>query len=49
MEARGIFPRFERMPLMPLDNNQMTFVRNEMEKIEPYINQVKDIHFKSKR
>ena len=49
MEARGIFPRFERMPLMPLDNNQMNFVRNEMAKIEPYINQVKDIHFKAKR
>ena len=49
MEARGIFPRFERMPLMPLDNNQMSIVRTEMARIEPFINQVKDIYFNSKR
>ena len=35
------FPRFERMPLLPLDNKQMEIVKIEMKKIEPYIDQVK--------
>ena len=48
MEARKIFPRFERMPLMPINDIQMEYVRNEMKKIEPFIDQVKDIYFKTK-
>ena len=48
MEARNIFPRFERMPLLPLDNKQMELVKIEIKKIEPYIDQVKKIYFKNK-
>ena len=48
METRNIFPRFERMPLLPLDNEQMELVKIEMNKIEPYIDQVKEIYFKNK-
>ena len=36
------------MPLLPLDNEQMELVKIEMNKIEPYIDQVKEIYFKNK-
>ena len=48
MEARNIFPRFERMPLLSLDNKQMELVKIEIKKIEPYIDQVKKIYFQNK-
>tara|TARA_B100000212_G_C27385019_1_gene538994 strand:- start:14770 stop:15735 length:966 start_codon:yes stop_codon:yes gene_type:complete len=38
LEFRGIFSRFERMPMMPIDQTEMKYVINEMKEIEKSIN-----------
>lgn len=40
LEAKGIFQRYERMPMMPVDDKDMLYVKEEMRKIEISIKKV---------
>ena len=44
LEARNIFPRFERMPLMPITDLEMNHVKQTMLKIEESIEEIYSIY-----
>tara|TARA_Y100000589_G_scaffold325997_1_gene364927 strand:- start:10350 stop:11324 length:975 start_codon:yes stop_codon:yes gene_type:complete len=47
LEARNIFPRFERMPLMAISDTEMNMVKKTMIKIEKSIEEIYNLEIKN--